>query len=210
VKYDLTTIANELDLPDTEHLYAALGSGDLSVGRLIGRLFPQQPKQSKSRKQDKRGIRIQGMSDLMITFGKCCTPIPGDAIIGLITRGRGVTVHRTDCPNIGQISEEPERILQVNWDIENDQAFTVQLRVRSHDRKFLLSDISKALGDSGCNIQSATTRTLGEIAEQDFWVDVVDITHLQQSMEKANKIEGVLEVLRIDEQFDEHNQASKN
>jgi GTP pyrophosphokinase len=150
------------------------------------------------------------MSDLMITFGKCCTPIPGDAIIGLITRGRGVTVHRTDCPNIGQISEEPERILQVNWDIENDQAFTVQLRVRSHDRKFLLSDISKALGDSGCNIQSATTRTIGEIAEQDFWVDVVDITHLQQSMEKANKIEGVLEVLRIDEQFDEHNQASKN
>ncbi|MEC8645803.1 MAG: bifunctional (p)ppGpp synthetase/guanosine-3',5'-bis(diphosphate) 3'-pyrophosphohydrolase [Candidatus Latescibacterota bacterium] len=210
VKYDLTTIANELDLPDTEHLYAALGSGDLSVGRLIGLLFPQQPKQSKSRKQDKRGIRIQGMSDLMITFGKCCTPIPGDAIIGLITRGRGVTVHRTDCPNIGQISEEPERILQVNWDMENDQAFTVQLRVRSHDRKFLLSDISKALGDSGCNIQSATTRTLGEIAEQDFWVDVVDITHLQQSMEKANKIEGVLEVLRIDEQFDEHNQASKN
>ena len=210
VKYDLTTIANELGLPDTEYLYAALGSGDLSVGRLIGRLFPQQPKQSKSRKQDKRGIRIQGMNDLMITFGKCCTPIPGDAIVGLITRGRGVTVHRTDCPNIGQISEEPERILQVNWDMENDQAFTVQLRVRSHDRKFLLSDISKALGDSGCNIQSATTRTLGQIAEQDFWVDVVDITHLQQAMEKANKIEGVLEVLRIDEQFDERNQASKN
>ena len=146
----------------------------------------------------------------MITFGKCCTPIPGDAIVGLITRGRGVTVHKTDCPNIGQISEEPERILQVNWDMENDQAFTVQLRVRSHDRKFLLSDISKALGDSGCNIQSATTRTLGQIAEQDFWVDVVDITHLQQAMEKVNKIEGVLEVLRIDEQFDEHNQASKN
>ena len=210
VKYDLTTIANELGLPDTEYLYAALGSGDLSVGRLIGRLFPQQPKQSKSRRQDKRGIRIQGMNDLMITFGKCCTPIPGDAIVGLITRGRGVTVHRTDCPNIGQISEEPERILQVNWDMENDQAFTVQLRVRSHDRKFLLSDISKALGDSGCNIQSATTRTLGQVAEQDFWVDVVDITHLQQAMEKANKIEGVLEVLRIDEQFDEHNQASKN
>ena len=146
----------------------------------------------------------------MITFGKCCTPIPGDVIVGLITRGRGVTVHRTDCPNIGQISEEPERILQVNWDMENDQAFTVKLRVRSHDRKFLLSDISKALGDSGCNIQSATTRTLGQVAEQDFWVDVVDITHLQQAMEKVNKIEGVLEVLRIDEQFDEHNQASKN
>jgi len=210
VKYDLTTIAKELGLPGTEYLYAALGSGDLSVGRLIGRLIPQQPKQSKSRKQDKRGIRIQGMNDLMMTFGKCCTPIPGDAIVGLITRGRGVTVHRTDCPNIGQISEEPERILQVNWDVAKDQAFTVQLRVRSHDRKFLLSDISKALGDCGCNIQSATTRTLGQIAEQDFWVDVVNITHLQQAMKKADEIEDVLEVLRIDEQSDEQNHALKN
>ena len=210
VKYDLTTVAKELGIPDTEHLYAALGSGDLSVGRLIGRLIPQQPKQSKSRKQDKRGIRIQGINDLMMTFGKCCTPIPGDAIVGLITRGRGVTVHRTDCVNIGQISEEPERILQVNWDVENDQAFTVQLRVRSHDRKFLLSDISKALGDCGCNIQSATTRTVGQIAEQDFWVDVINITHLQQAMKKADEIEGVLEVLRIDEQPDEQSHTLKN
>jgi GTP pyrophosphokinase len=203
VKYDLKKVAKDLGLLNTEHLYAALGSGDLSVGRLIGRLTPQRPKQSKSRKQDKRGIRIQGINDLMMMFGKCCTPIPGDPIIGLITRGRGVTVHRTDCPNIGQISEDPERILQVNWDVENDQAFTVQLRVRSYDRKFLLSDISKALGDCGCNIQSATTRTLGQVAEQDFWVDVVNITHLQQAMKKADEIEGVLEVLRIDEQSDE-------
>ena len=210
VKYDLTTIAKEMGLPSTEYLYAALGSGDLSVGRLIGRLIPQQPKQSKLRKQDKRGVRIQGINDLMMTFGKCCTPIPGDAIVGLITRGRGVTVHRTDCPNIGQISEEPERILQVNWDVEKDQAFTVQLRVRSHDRKFLLSDISKALGDCGCNIQSATTRTLGPIAEQDFGVDVVNITHLQQAMKKTNEIEGVLEVLRIDEQSGGQIHALKN
>ena len=210
VKHDLTTIAKEMGLPSTEYLYAALGSGDLSVGRLIGRLIPQQPKQSKLRKQNKRGVRIQGINDLIMTFGKCCTPIPGDTIVGFITRGRGVTVHRTDCPNIGQISEEPERILQVNWDVEKDQAFTVQLRVRSHDRKFLLSDISKALGDCGCNIQSATTRTLGPIAEQDFGVDVVNITHLQQAMKKANEIEGVLEVLRIDEQSDEQIHALKN
>ena len=146
----------------------------------------------------------------MMTFGKCCNPIPGDAIVGLITRGRGVNVHRTDCPNIGHISEEPERILQVNWDVAKNQAFTVQLRVRSHDRKFLLSDISKALGDCGCNIQSATTRTLGQIAEQDFWVDVVNITHLQQAMKKADEIEGVIDVLRIDEQSDEQNRALKN
>ena len=105
-------------------------------------------------KQDKRGIRDSGNERPDDNVRKMLHAHTWDAIVGLITRGRGVTVHRTDCPNIGQISEEPERILQVNWDMENDQAFTVQLRVRSHDRKFLLSDISTR--DSGCNIQSAT------------------------------------------------------
>ncbi len=198
-KEDLEAIAKDLGIADTEHLYASLGSGDLSVGRIISRLIPQQPKRPKARRHDRRGISIQGMNDLMISFGKCCTPIPGDIIIGLITRGRGIIVHRTDCPNIGQIGEDPERILQVNWDLEGEQAFTVQLRVRSHDRKYLLSDISKALGDCGCNIQSATTSTTGNTAEQSFWVDVTDIAQLELAMKRANEIDGVLEVLRIDE-----------
>ncbi len=207
LKDDLTTLASEFGLTNSENLYAALGSGDISMGRIIGRLIPQRPKPSRARRKDRRGIRIQGMDDLMIGFGKCCTPIPGDSIIGLITRGRGVTVHRTDCPNIGHISEEPDRLLNVNWDMDSEQSFTVKLRVRSYDRKFLLSDISKALGDSGCNIQSATTRTVGEIAEQDFWVDVVNIAQLQRAMDKANAIDGVLEVQRIDEKASEEMRA---
>ena len=210
VKYDLTTIANELGLPDTEYLYAALGSGDLSVGRLIGRLFPQQPKQSKSRKQDKRGIRIQGMNDLMITFGKCCTPIPGDAIVGLITRGRGVTVHRQTVRISVRLVRNRSAFFKSTgtWKTIRPLPCSFECVAMIANFSYRIS-VKHALGDSGCNIQSATTRTLGQIAEQDFWVDVVDITHLQQAMEKANKIEGVLEVLRIDEQFDERNQASK-
>jgi GTP pyrophosphokinase len=197
---DIEHLASELGLGESEQLYAALGSGDLSIGRVISHLFPHSPlKQSKTQHQDRRGICIQGMNNLMISFGKCCTPIPGDAVIGLVTRGRGVTVHRTHCPNMGHISEEPDRLLQVAWDLEGEQAFTVKLRVHSHDRKYLLADISKALGDSGCNIQSATTRTRDGTAQQDFLIEVANIVQLRQAMKSTNSIKGVLGVQRIDE-----------
>ena len=85
------------------------------------------------------------MDQLMISFGKCCTPIPGDRIVGLITRGRGVSVHRLDCPNIADMGEDRDRLLDVEWDLEEEHAFTVQLLIRSHDRQYLLTDITKAI-----------------------------------------------------------------
>ena len=198
--FDLDAIATDFGLGDAEHLYAALGIGDLSVGKVIGKIVPHKPKRrGLFRRRDRRGISIQGMQDLMIAFGKCCTPIPGDRIIGLITRGRGVTVHRTDCPNIGEISEEPDRLLQVQWDLEGEPAFTVQLRTRSQDRKYLLSDISKAISDAGSNIRSSATHTEGEVSEQDFWIDVTDIKQLRRTINRIGKTKGVLDVRRIDE-----------
>jgi len=197
---DLEAIAREFNFSDAEQLYAAIGSGDLSVGRVINKLFPHKPRRRfLAKRQDKRGIRIQGMNDLMISFGKCCSPIPGDPIIGLITRGRGITVHRTDCPNIGDISEDPERLLAVEWDLEEEQAFTVQLRTRSHDRKYLLSDISKAISDTGTNIRGSTTHTRNDIAVQDFWIDVKDTRQLRAILKKIRKVDGFIEVRRIDE-----------
>ena len=197
---DLDKVAAEFGLAAAEDLHAALGSGDMSVGKVIGKIAPEKPaRRGIFRRRDRRGISIQGMQDLMISFGKCCTPIPGDGIIGLITRGRGVAVHRTDCPNIGRISEDPERLLQVQWDVEGEPAFTVQLRTRSRDRKYLLSDISKALGDAGANIRSSTTATTDEIAEQTFWIDVIDIKQLRRAIAKVAKTKGVLDVRRVDE-----------
>lgn len=197
---DLEKLATDFGLETGEDLYAALGSGDLSVGKVVGKITPHEPKRrGLFQRRGRRGVRIQGMHDLMISFGKCCTPIPGDGIIGLITRGRGVTVHRTDCPNIGQISEDPERLLQVQWDMEGEPAFTVQLRTRSRDRKYLLADISKAIGDAGANIRSATTHTDGDTAEQNFWIDVTDIKQLRRTIAKVKRAEGVLDVRRIDE-----------
>ncbi len=196
---NLDAVAEEFGFSDAEHLYAALGNGDLSIGKVISRIAPPKPKRRTLRPQDRRDIRIQGMQNLMIRFGKCCGPIPGDEIVGLVTRGRGVTVHRTDCPNIGRISAEPDRLLTVEWELEDEPAFTVQLRTRSWDRTHLLADIAKAIGDAGFNIRDSTTSTGGHIAEQDFWIDVADNEQLRQAIDQIEQIEGVLKVLRVDE-----------
>ena len=196
---DLDAVAEEFGFSDVEHLCAALGNGDLSIGKVISRIAPPKPKRRALRPQDRRDIRIQGMQNLMIRFGKCCGPIPGDEIVGLVTRGRGVTVHRTDCPNIGRISAEPDRLLAVEWELEDEPAFTVQLRTRSWDRTYLLADIARAISDTGSNICDSTTRTDGHIAEQDFWIDIADNEQLRQAIDQIEQIEGVLEVQRVDE-----------
>ena len=196
---DLDAVAEEFGFSDAEHLYAALGNGDLSIGKVISRIAPPKLKRRAIRPQDRRDIRIQGMKNLMIQFGKCCGPIPGDEIVGLVTRGRGVTVHRTDCYNIGRISAEPDRLLKVDWELDDEPAFTVYLRTRSWDRTYLLTEISKAISDAGCNIRKSTTRIDGHIAEQDFWIDIADNEQLRQAIDQIEHIEGVLEVQRVDE-----------
>jgi guanosine-3',5'-bis(diphosphate) 3'-pyrophosphohydrolase len=196
----LTELATELELADIEHLYAGIRSGDLSVKRIIGRLMPDQPKRRiRTLFRDRRGIRIQGMHDMMIQFGKCCTPIPGDSVIGLITRGRGLSVHRTDCPNIADVAEDPERMISVAWDLEEEQVFTVQLRVRGNDRKFFLSDITRIISDEKANIVGCTTRTEAHLAEDTFWIDVHNARQLQGLLKKLRNVEGVMEVHRVDE-----------
>ena len=196
----LEELAADLNLADTEHLYAGIGSGDLSVSRVVNRLVPNPPKRRvKPLIRDQRGIRIQGMHDMMIHFGKCCTPIPGDPIIGLITRGRGLSVHRTDCPNFADLAEDPERLTPVAWDLEEEQAFTVQLLVRGQDRKYFLSDVTRIISDTGANIVSCETRTLAHMVEETFWIDVHDSRQLQKVVRKLRGVEGVTEVQRVDE-----------
>ena len=199
-KRNLESVVAELGFADVDHLHAALGSGDLSVARVVNKLIPPRHRpRSQPKVQDRRGIRIQGMNDLMINFGKCCTPIPGDQIIGLITRGRGVSVHRTDCPNISDVTEDPDRILAVNWDLQEELSFTVQLLVRCGDRKALLSDVAKVISDCGINIRGSTTKTDSHAAELTFWVDVNDTRQLDNVVSLVQKVKGVVEVVRVDE-----------
>ena len=196
----LDKLAEDLGVDDAERLYAEIGSGTLSLSRVVSRLLPERPKRIRlPRLRDRRGVRIQGVNDMMIHFGKCCTPIPGDSIIGLITRGRGISVHRTDCPNTGAISDDPERLIVVEWDVEEEQAFTVQLLVRGHDRKFLLSDVTRTISDTGADIRRSSAETRHHMAEDTFWVDVKNTRQLQSLMKQLSKLEGVTHVHRVDE-----------
>ncbi|HCV22612.1 MAG TPA: (p)ppGpp synthetase, partial [Candidatus Latescibacteria bacterium] len=196
----LDELASDLGLADVEHLYAGIGSGDLSVSRVANQLVPDRPQRRvRPAARDERGIRIQGMHHMMINFGKCCTPIPGDPIIGLITRGRGLSVHRTDCPNLSDLAEDPERLMAVDWDIDEDKAFTVQMRIRGNDRKYFLSDITRVISDTGANIVSCATKTVAHVAEETFWIDVHNTRQLHSMIKRLQGIEGVMEVARVDE-----------
>mgnify|MGYP000134861238 CR=1 FL=1 len=196
----LEELASDFGLADTEHLYAGIGSGDLSVSRVANQLVPDRPQRRvRPATRDERGIRIQGMHHMMIHFGKCCTPIPGDPIIGLVTRGRGISVHRTDCPNLSDLAEDPERLMTVEWDIDEDKAFTVQMRIRGNDRKYFLSDITRVISDTGANIVSCATKTVTHVAEETFWIDVHNTRQLHSMISLLQAIEGVMEVTRVDE-----------
>lgn len=192
-------LATELGYEDSDHLYAAVGSGEASLARVLNRLVPpRRPRRQTPRLQDRRGILIQGMDDMMIQFAQCCTPIPGDSVLGYITRGRGVTVHRDDCPNIVDFAEDGERLIPAQWDLSGDPAFTVQLQIKAHDREYLLSDIAKAASDAKVNIRSLKADTLDHMALDILWVDVSDVRQLQSLTGRLEAIKGVLQVRRVD------------
>ena len=191
-------ITGELGYSDSEHLYAAVGNGDLALERVISKLAPQQPRRRREKSMPKHVVCIQSMDDVSFDFARCCAPIPGDSVMGRITQGRGISVHRTDCPNIIDVASETERLLNIEWNIENEGAFTVRLLIRSRDRKYLLSDITTALSDSDVNICGSTTQTVDDTAEQIFQVSVKNTRQLQDTIARAYQVDGVFEVQRLD------------
>ena len=196
----LDELAEELGLAGSEHLYAAVGSGELSVSGVVNRLVPKRPKRRiRPLFRDLRGIRIQGLDNMMIHFGKCCSPIPGDRIVGMITKGRGITVHRTDCPNMGDIAEDPDRVTVMEWDVDEEQSFSVQLRITGTDRTYLLTEITRVISEAGANIRSAESHTRLHRVEGKFELDVTDARQLQAMIEGLSKLEGVNEVTRVDD-----------
>ncbi len=196
----LKQLATDLNYIDTEHMYAAIGHGDLSLHRLINRLRPQiQRRRGRPRQKDKRGLRIQGMQNMMIHFGRCCSPIPGDPIFGLVTRGRGLSIHRTDCPNIDTSTDDPERRVPVEWDLAEKQAFTVQIMVKAVDRPYLLSDLATAISNAHANICNFTTDTNTRQVIDIFWIEVTDADQLCLLLQDLSQVKDVSEVQRISE-----------
>ena len=149
-----------------------------------------------------RGVRIQGMDNLMVRYSRCCQPVPGDPVIGYVTRGRGVSIHRKDCPNVLALSRDPERRIEIEWAAEKGDRFFVKLFMRGTDRRGLLSDVAKAITDTGTDISHADMRSTEGGMHGEFVVEVRDLAHLEKVRRAIGRVKGVLDVERR-EHFDE-------
>jgi GTP pyrophosphokinase len=143
-----------------------------------------------------RGVRIQGVDNLMVQYSRCCQPVPGDSVIGYITRGRGVSIHRNDCPNILALSQDPERRVDIEWAVEKDDRIFVKLYMRGTDRRGLLSDVAKAITNTGTDISNADMRTTDGGMSGEFSVEVRNLAHLEKVKRSIARVKGVLDVER--------------
>ncbi|GAB3437754.1 GTP pyrophosphokinase [Phycicoccus ginsengisoli] len=209
----LTGLASELRYQDIDALYAAVGEGHVSAQHVVGRLVASlggeegasedlaeatTPTRSMRRRTGDPGVVVVGTADVWVKLARCCTPVPGDPIMGFITRGNGVSVHRTDCTNAESLLSQPDRMIEVEWAPSSASVFLVQLQVEALDRNRLLSDVTRVLSDQHVNILSASVQTSRDrVAISKFTFEMGDPSHLEHVMKAVRRIDGVFDVYRI-------------
>lgn len=192
-----------------DDLIASVGYGKITPLQIIRKITPKPEPDEKHesilekiigrvrKKKPKTGIVVKGVDDILVKFGKCCQPVPGDPITGYITRGYGVTVHRTRCVNALKMS--PERQIDVQWNLDLVDTYPVKIRVRSYDRVGMLADIAATISKNGANILSASTETReSKIVDSFFTIAVEDTNHLKKVVSAIRKVKNIQEVKRID------------
>ena len=205
-------VAEELKFPDLDTMYVAIGESRLSpqsVTTRIIRIFdpqsaqeedaPIQPRRRRKRPGRGRGIIVEGHDDLLVRLARCCTPVPGDAVVGFLTRGRGVSVHREDCSNAKSLrAQDDERMAQVWWDERQKSTFVVAIHIEALDRTKLLRDVTTAISDQGIFILSSSTRTGRDgIASLSFTFELVDASHLDHVIQAIRRIDSVFDAYRV-------------
>jgi len=202
---ELSDLAAMMGQTNTEQMFAALGSGSVSVHTLLNKLKPAEEKEEEPTlvrrfidhaRGASKGIRVRGVGNLMFRFASCCQPVPGEKIVGYVTRGRGLTIHRADCKNIAGIFNEPERKMDVEWDVRKGEAFLVRLQIVVEDRKNIIKEITEAVSDTdvdvrGAEISRGPSPVVGWIV-----VEVQNYGQLSRVMEKVKKVKGVVNVIR--------------
>ncbi|MDN0196185.1 GTP pyrophosphokinase [Streptomyces sp. S.PNR 29] len=212
----LVTLAHEMRYADISALYAAIGEGHVSAQNIVQKLVqalggeeaateeidetvpPARGRSRKRRSSADPGVIVKGVEDVWVKLARCCTPVPGDPIIGFVTRGSGVSVHRNDCVNVESLSREPERILEVEWAPTQSSVFLVAIQVEALDRSRLLSDVTRVLSDQHVNILSAAVQTSRDrVATSRFTFEMGDPKHLGHVLKAVRGVEGVYDVYRV-------------
>src|SRR5438876_36099 len=143
-----------------------------------------------------RGIKIQGVDGLMVRYAQCCQPVPGDLVVGYVTQGRGISIHRSDCPNLLLLSTEAERRIEIDWQESEGETFVVRLAVGGEDRRGLYADICTAISESGTNIRSAEISTRDGAVFGSVLVEVENQTHLNKVIRAIRRVKGGMDVSR--------------
>ena len=204
---DLLKTAKALGLNDPTHLMASIGQGDVQVLAVLKQLHPEldspEPPKPPSvlerfvdRVRGSKGVKIQGVDGVMVRYAQCCQPVPGDPVVGYVTRGRGVSIHRADCPNLLLLAHEPERRLEIDWQEAEGERFMVRLALEASDRRGLYADLASAVTGTGTDIRSMDLRTMDGKVNGSVVVEVENLAHLEKIMKAARRVKGVSELTR--------------
>jgi GTP diphosphokinase / guanosine-3',5'-bis(diphosphate) 3'-diphosphatase len=216
----IATVSHEMNYAHPDDILAAIGAGKASakmVGTKLLKLMAKEGEIAKPEPQHEEftldkpmmaprskrrhatgGVKVKGLDDALIRLASCCHPVPGDDIIGFVTRGRGVSVHRRDCPNARDLLSAPERIIDVEWDLGNAATFQMEIFVEAMDRLRLLQDVTSALAEQGVNILASSTTTHRDgIVDMRFLFELGDLSRLDKILGEMRHVEGVFEARRM-------------
>ncbi|GAA2085211.1 GTP pyrophosphokinase [Pseudolysinimonas kribbensis] len=209
----LSEVAAQMRYETVDALYAAVGEGHVSTQSVLEKILaslqtdadadeadiPFVPKgRARQLRSSDSGVLVRGAPDILVKLAKCCTPVPGDEIVGFVTRGAGVSVHRADCHNVASLRNEPERMIDVEWAPTSSSLFLVQIQVEALDRSGLLSDITRVLSENHVNILSANVSTSSDrLAISRYVFEMGDTVHLDRLLNAVRRIDAVYDVYRV-------------
>ena len=209
---DLDKAAGVLNLSGADQVLSSIAQGDVNISQVLKALFPEvdehtDPPALKAsplerlmdrmkRSDTSKGIRVQGADGLMVRYAQCCQPVPGDKVVGYVTRGRGVSIHRGDCPNLLFLVHEPERRLEIDWQQSEGERFVIRLHIEGNDRRGLYADLAAAVSGTGTDIQSLELKSMDGRVNGAALVAVENLVHLDKIIKAARRVKGVTEVSR--------------
>jgi GTP diphosphokinase / guanosine-3',5'-bis(diphosphate) 3'-diphosphatase len=205
----LAHVVETMSYADVDALYGAIGEGHVSPNTVVQRVQrelrggeEQLPvtarRPPRALRRGTGGVHVEGLDDVMVRLSRCCTPVPGDEIMGFVTRGRGVSVHRTDCANAAGLAAEAHRVIEVDWDRDAPSTYVVSIEVEALDRSRLLRDVAQALSEHHVNILACTSQTSSDrVAKLRFDFELADPSHLESILAAAKRIDSVYDVYRV-------------
>jgi GTP pyrophosphokinase len=207
----MLAVAEKLNYADLESLHAAIGEGHVGAKTVVQRVQRElrggeeqlpvtvsRPPRPRDRHKGSVGVHVEGLDDVMVRLSRCCTPVPGDEIMGFVTRGRGVSVHRTDCANAASLRSQIDRVIEVDWDHDAPGTYVVGVEIEALDRSKLLRDVADVLAEHHVNILSCTSQTQSDrIARLRFEFELADPSHLDSILKAVKRVDSVYETARV-------------